>query len=769
MVKKPTYEELEKRIQELERIRIDKKRVLNPLPESQNDFNEEKFKGKNEKITHTLFSIANAVNTTDNLSDLYRSIYDSLDHIIQLSNFFIAIVDKKKRLLSFPFFVDENDTQQTITMGLEKYEESTSNTSRVISTRKPLFLRKESLLKRLKQKKTIGTSAVIWIGVPLIVRDEVIGVMVIQHYSDPDYFTQKDLNLLVAVSDQVALAIDRKKSQEEIKQKEKITRTLFSISNAVNTTLDLNDLYEQIHSLLGEIIDVTNFFIAILNSKEGTLYFPYHRDMEDDSFFTILNFNPEDSLTGLVVSKRKPVFLTRKELKALSEKKGIIGPVPMIWMGVPLMIKDEVIGVIAVQSYKDPYLYNKHDLEVLASISDQVAIAIDRKQKEDDLRDSEKKYRHLFNNAPAGMYEVDFKKRKFIQVNGLLCRYTGYSEEEFLSIDPLDLLTPKSKNRFLKDYETLLGGGKLPGDGEYEIIAKEGHKLSVILNSDYVYENEKLIGARVVVHDITERKKIERMMIQSEKMMSVGGLAAGMAHEINNPLAGMMQNAQLVYNRLANNLPANEKVAKDLGISMKSIKRYMERRNIFNLLESINDAGDHAARIVRNMLNFSRENPSEKSGCNLVALLEKTIDLAKNDFNLQKKYDFKQIEIIQECQPDFPDILCKENNIQQVFFNIIKNASEAMFEQKEKKSQLIFRIFKNNSTVQIEIEDNGPGIEKETISRIFEPFFTTKDVDKGTGLGLSVSYFIIAVDHGGKMKVESTLGKGTKFIINLPI
>ena len=216
-------------------------------------------------------------------------------------------------------------------MGLEKYEESTSNTSRVISTKKPMFLRKKSLLKRLKQKKTIGTAAVIWIGVPLIVRDEVIGVMVIQHYSDPYYFTQKDLNLLVAVSDQVALAIDRKKSQEEIKQKEKITRTLFSISNAVNTTLDLKDLYEQIHSLLGEIIDVTNFFIAILNSKEGTLYFPYHRDMEDDIFFTILNFNPEDSLTGLVVSKRKPVFLTRKELKALSEKKETMVRLP--WFG----------------------------------------------------------------------------------------------------------------------------------------------------------------------------------------------------------------------------------------------------------------------------------------------------------------------------------------------------------------------------------------------------------------------------------------------------
>jgi len=122
----------------------------------------------------------------------------------------------------------------------------------------------------------------------LIVRDEVIGVMVIQHYSDPEYFTQKDLNLLIAVSDQVALAIDRKKAQEKLKQKEKITRTLFSISNAVNITLNLDALYTKIHSLLGEILDVTNFFIAILNTKERAVHFPYHSDTVDEDFSQLL-------------------------------------------------------------------------------------------------------------------------------------------------------------------------------------------------------------------------------------------------------------------------------------------------------------------------------------------------------------------------------------------------------------------------------------------------------------------------------------------------
>jgi PAS domain S-box-containing protein len=556
---------------------------------------------QNEKITRTLFSISNAVNTTENLDDLYRSIYDSLNLLIDLPNFFIAIVDSEKKLLSFPFFIDEHDTQDTITKGLEKYEESTSNTSQVIRTKSPIVLKKNQLQRRLRKKKTIGTVAVIWIGVPLIVRNEAIGVMVTQHYSDPEYFTQNDLNLLISVSDQVALAIDRKQSQEEIKQKEKITQTLFSISNAVNITPNLNNLYQTIHSLLGEIFDVTNFFIAILDNKKNTLHFPYYEDTVDDYYDSIENFDPEGSLTGLVVSKRNPIFLTKEELTELSDKKSIQGTTSLIWMGVPLVIKDEVIGVIAVQSYTDPYLYNKEDLKILTSISDQVAIAIDRKRTEDELRKSEKKYRYLFNNAPAGMYEIDFIQQKFIEVNGVLCRYTGYSEDELLSIKPLALLTDKSKKQFIEDYETVVNGGKISNNVEYDILTKDGQELCVLLNSDFVYDDGKLIGAGVVVHDITKRKKIEKMIIQSEKMMSIGGLAAGMAHEINNPLSGMMQNAQVIKNRLTSSIPANDKAALESETTMNSITKYMKKRKILSSLDHILDAGSNAAKIVDNM------------------------------------------------------------------------------------------------------------------------------------------------------------------------
>jgi signal transduction histidine kinase len=260
------------------------------------------------------------------------------------------------------------------------------------------------------------------------------------------------------------------------------------------------------------------------------------------------------------------------------------------------------------------------------------------------------------------------------------------------------------------------------------------------------------------------------MIIQSEKMMSVGGLAAGMAHEINNPLAGIMQNAQVIKNRLTSSIPANDKAALESETTMNSVTKYMKKRKILSSLDNILDASSNAAKIVDNMLSFARKGDSSKAKCNIAQLLEKTLELAQSDYNLKKKYDFKQVGIIKEFDPDIPDVLCEESKIMQVFFNIIKNATESMYEVKGKTNNpnFTFRLQNLKKMVQIEIEDNGPGMDKDVRKRAFEPFFTTKNIKKGTGLGLSLSYFIIVEDHQGEMEVESVIGKGSKFIIRLP-
>jgi len=165
---------------------------------------------------------------------------------------------------------------------------------------------------------------------------------------------------------------------------------------------------------------------------------------------------------------------------------------------------------------------------------------------------------------------------------------------------------------------------------------------------------------RSLQKEIAERKKTQEMMIQSEKMLSEGGLAAGMAHEINNPLAGIMQNAQVAVIRLTKSMPVNDKAALEAGTTISAIKDYIERREIIQLLDNIHKAGSNAAKIVENMLSFARKGDSSKSNHNAAELFRKTLALAESDYDLKKKYDFKQIKIVNEFNPDFPDVLCEE-------------------------------------------------------------------------------------------------------------
>ncbi|MCP4113907.1 MAG: PAS domain S-box protein [Desulfobacteraceae bacterium] len=283
-------------------------------------------------------------------------------------------------------------------------------------------------------------------------------------------------------------------------------------------------------------------------------------------------------------------------------------------------------------------------------------------------------------------------------------------------------------------------------------------------------------GAVIRIDDVTEQVRMEEMMVQSEKMLSVGGLAAGMAHEINNPLAGMIQTANVMGNRLINvDIPANQSAAGEVGTNIETIKAFMEKRGILGMIEAINESGRRVAEIVDNMLSFARKSDTRVSSHNLADLLHKTLDLAATDYDLKKHYDFRKIEIREEYEDDLPMVPCEGAKIQQVLLNILSNGAQAMQENMEKnngdKLRFILRLSREPDTnmMRLEIGDNGPGMDEATQKRIFEPFFTTKPVGVGTGLGLSVSYFIITENHGGTMDVVSEPGKGANFIIRLPL
>ncbi|WP_415713802.1 ATP-binding protein [Maridesulfovibrio sp.] len=278
-------------------------------------------------------------------------------------------------------------------------------------------------------------------------------------------------------------------------------------------------------------------------------------------------------------------------------------------------------------------------------------------------------------------------------------------------------------------------------------------------------------GVVVRIDEVTSRVRMEEIMVQTEKMMSVGGLAAGMAHEINNPLGGIIQGTQNLERKFSPDIKANLVAAEEADCSLEAMQKYLRARKVYTIMEGIKTSGLRAAKIVSNMLEFSKPGKSVLTTVNVHDLIEDSLELSAKDYDLKKKYDFMHINIVREFEADLPEIICSRTEIEQVLFNIFKNSAQAMHDDDggAVAPHIYIRTRSNGSNIVIEIEDNGPGMGAEVRKRIFEPFYTTKPSGVGTGLGLSVSYFIITQNHGGTFTVSSEPGRGARFSITLPV
>lgn len=278
-------------------------------------------------------------------------------------------------------------------------------------------------------------------------------------------------------------------------------------------------------------------------------------------------------------------------------------------------------------------------------------------------------------------------------------------------------------------------------------------------------------GVVIRIDDITQRLSLEEMMVQSEKMLSVGGLAAGMAHEINNPLGAILHNVQNIRRRLSPDLPKNLEQAEQVGIALSTVNQYLQAREVPQLLDGIQQAGARAAKIVTHMLSFSRRSTRQMAPCDLPALIDQAVEIAGNDFELAIGFDFKGQAIIRQFDPALGPVPGTANELEQVLLNLLKNAAQAIHQREDDREpgRIILRTKLNPPWAEIQVEDNGIGMSESVRKRTFEPFFTTKEIGQGTGLGLSVSYFIITNNHKGQMEVQSTLGQGTCFTLRLPL
>ena len=283
----------------------------------------------------------------------------------------------------------------------------------------------------------------------------------------------------------------------------------------------------------------------------------------------------------------------------------------------------------------------------------------------------------------------------------------------------------------------------------------------------YPINTNKLDCAIIRIDDVTHKMYLDDFIFQNEKMSSLGNLAAGVAHEINNPLENIIQGGQNFLRRIDPSISSNQKIAEELGINIEQIYSYMKRRGLLKFINGIKESGERASTIMEHLLQFSKKSSAEKVRCYIPDIIDNVLKLIYADVSIVNIIDLNKIQINKDIESNVEEIECCDTEIEQVLFNVIKNAVFAV--RNKKKPIISIKVLKEADTIGIEIEDNGEGMLESVRKRVFEPFFTTRNVGEGSGLGLSICYTIIVENHHGSISVQSYNGLGTTVLINLPI
>ncbi len=400
---------------------------------------------------------------------------------------------------------------------------------------------------------------------------------------------------------------------------------------------------------------------------------------------------------------------------------------------------------------------------------------LDRREQErslavERLREAQALLDDVANSLPSSLIVLS-REQQIEYCNHAARELPGYTEDA-LSTGTLEASFP-----FLAaDLQSGDAGWPKPFELHRQYWITPGGQMIVNI-AVYPLTTRSAGGVVIRVDDVTARTRLEEAMIQSEKMLSIGGLATGIAHEMNNPLGVMIQAVQNIERRVSDELPANHRVAEALGTDLATVRAYLEQRSILEFLNDIKSDGARAARIVRSLLEFSRKSEPVFEKASLAELVHHAIDLARKDYFLKKQSGFLQIALEIDVPTDLPPVPMIHNEIEQVLINLVKNAAQAIRDkfpdesttnQLDEKPLIRIRARAADASVTIEVQDNGPGFTEEARRRAFEPFFTTKAPGMGTGLGLWISYTIIADKHHGEMHLESIPGRGTTFMIRLP-
>jgi len=403
---------------------------------------------------------------------------------------------------------------------------------------------------------------------------------------------------------------------------------------------------------------------------------------------------------------------------------------------IPCQIREHTVAVLGVGKTVDGDFLSSDDVELLSTIGGYLAIALDNAQLYSSLEQKAAEIERLkdfseniVESLNVGVLAVDLGG-SVESWNSQLEQLLGVPRHEAVGrnleeVLPADLVTELAARASDDRVSSLY---------KFHMPSRDGRNLVVNVSiAPLVGKSGERIGRLILVDDITQRMRLEDQLVQNEKLTSLGLLAAGVAHEVNTPLAVISNYIQMLAKQLPSGDPRHQ------------------------LIEKIVKQTFRASEIVNNLLNFSRTGAAEFAEVDLNTVVEETLSLIAHPFRTAR------VQVLRHLQKELPPVRGSNNRLQQVFLNLFMNARDAM----PSGGMIEVRTASNNGTVEVEITDTGSGIPRESLHRIFDPFFTTKSSGRGTGLGLSVTYGIIQ-EHAGRIDVRSTLGKGTSFRLEFP-
>src|SRR5947207_2602024 len=527
-------------------------------------------------------------------------------------------------------------------------------------------------------------------------------------------------------------------------------RTFAELWRIPDSILEAKDSAQTLAFVLEQLADPQGFLSKIRElyarpdaSSFDVLTFPYRVDEYDSDF---PSKKPGKGLTEYVLRTGQPLLVT-PELHAELERRGeveLIGPPSIDWVGVPLKIGDRAIGVLAAQTYAPGVRYRDTEKHVLKFVSTQVAMAIERKRTEEQLHESERKYRLLFETNPEPMFVYDFDTLRILAVNGAAVVRYGHTEPEFLQLTLRDIRPPEEQARLDEEL------AQRSADGAVRTGVRHWTKQGKRFDVDLIARPLEFAGRRarlVLARDVSAQRQLEEQLRQSQKMEAVGQLAGGIAHDFNNLLTAILGSTQLLLHSTPPGDPRREDA------------------------EEIRHAGLRAAELTRQLLAFSRRQ----------VLAPKVLELNAVVANMDKmlrRLIGDDVELATALHAEAGAVNADLGQLEQVLLNLVVNARDAMpgggrvlieTTRRLLRDELVERRHRlaPGDYVCLAVTDSGLGMDEATQAHLFEPFFTTKEVGKGTGLGLATVYGIVK-QSGGYIWVYSEPGRGTTVKVYLP-